>query len=149
MSIEMSLNRIMKKFPNKNTNYSKNLSSKQLQFVEYLLDTECEESPDDFAKRIDVPKSSLLEWKSNPAIVQSVYQLCVTRNGTEIPKVLKMLREKALEDRDISACKLFFQQIERISEIPETGLSVDKVLQIVNKIIEDSENSNTQMSDRD
>ena len=129
----------MKKSTSKNTNHSVKLTSKQLQFVEFLLDTECGESPDEFAKRIDVLKSSLLEWKSNPVIVQSVYQLCVTRNGTEIPKVLKMLREKALEDKDISACKLFFQQIERITEIPETGLSVDEALRIVNKIMEDSE----------
>lgn len=129
---------------NKNSDIStEDLTTKQKLFVEYLLDTECEESPDDFAKRIGVPNSALLEWKSNPAIVQSVYQLCVTRNGTEIPKVLKMLREKALKDRDISACKLFFQQIERISDIPETGLSVDEVLKIVNKLMEDSESANS------
>ena len=133
----------MKKSNNKSKNNSGQLSEKQKQFIEYLLDTECGESPDDFAKRIDVPKSTLLEWKSDPAIVQSVYQLCVTRNGTEIPKVLKMLREKALKDRDISACKLFFQQIERISEIPEVGLSVDEALRIVNKLMEDSESTDS------
>ena len=133
----------MRKSNDKNKNFTEKLSSNQKLFIEYLLDTECEESPDDFAIRIGVPKSTLLEWKSNPAIVQSVYQLCVTRNGTEIPKVLKMLREKALEDKNISACKLFFQQIERISDIPEAGLSVDEALRIVNKIMEDSENSNS------
>jgi len=133
----------MKKSNDKNKNFTGKLSSQQRLFIEYLLDTESEESPGDFAKRIGVPKSTLLEWKSNPVIVQSVYQLCVTRNGTEIPKVLKMLREKALEDRDISACKLFFQQIERITEIPEAGLSVDEALRIVNKIMEDSESGNS------
>lgn len=124
--------------PNKNNRQRKALSENQKLFVEYLADPGNGETPEEFAKRLSVSEKTLLEWKSEPVIVQSVYQLCVTRFGTEKPKVLKMLFEKALKDKDIAACKLFFQQIDKITDIPETGISVDDALQIVNTVLEGS-----------
>jgi len=117
----------------------KKLTEKQKLFVEYLADPDNQEKPEDFAKSIGVSEKTLLQWKSNPVIVQSAFQLSITRLGAEIPKVLKMLLQKALESKDISACKLFFQQIEKITEIPETGISVDEVLQLINKVISQQE----------
>lgn len=115
------------------------LSEKQKLFIEYLSDPDNQEKPEDFAKSIGVSEKTLLQWKSNPVIVQSAFQLSITRLGAEIPKVLKMLLQKSLESKDISACKLFFQQIEKITEIPKTGISVDEALQLINKVISQQE----------
>ena len=118
---------------------AKGLSEKQRLFVEYLADPGNREKPEDFARSIGVSEKTLLDWKSNPVIVQSAFQLSVTRLGAEIPKVLKMLLQKALESKDIAACKLFFQQIEKITDIPETGISVDEALRLINKVISQQE----------
>ena len=119
--------------------HSNKLTQKQKLFIEYLADPENNDTPEDFAKIISVSKETLDDWKSNPIIVQSISHLCKTRLGTEIPKVLKMLLEKALQDKDIAACKLFFQQLDKISEIPETGLTVDEALRLINKALEKQE----------
>lgn len=131
----------MKKAKTKNKT-GKKLSKKQKLFIEYLADPDNREKPEDFAKSIGVSEKTLLQWKSNPLIVQSAFQLSITRLGAEIPKVLKMLLQKALESKDISACKLFFQQIEKITEIPEAGISVDEALRLINKVISQQEIDN-------
>jgi len=108
---------------------------KQRLFIDYLSDPDNVESPAAFSRRAGIPLETLNAWKADPVIVQAAFQKCVTRLGAEIPKVLKMLLQKALEDKDISACKLFFQQIEKVSETPETGLTVDEALDMIDKAV--------------
>ncbi|MCP4726302.1 MAG: hypothetical protein GY863_14755 [bacterium] len=115
------------------------LSKKKKLFIEYLSDPEDNISPKLFAEKHGLTEEILYKWKSDPYIVRSAFQLCVTRLGAEIPKVLKMLLSKSLENKDVSACKLFFQQLDKITEIPETGVSVDEALEIVNKVIFDAD----------
>ena len=54
---------------------AKGLSEKQRLFVEYLADPGNREKPEDFARSIGVSEKTLLDWKSNPVIVQSAFQL--------------------------------------------------------------------------
>ncbi len=118
------------------------LTARKKLFIEYLSDPgenkEKDMSPEEFAEKHGLTVETLNKWKSDPYIVRSAFQLCVTRLGAEIPKVLKMLLRKSLESRDVSACKLFFQQLDKITEIPETGVTVDEALEIVNKVLADS-----------
>jgi hypothetical protein len=107
------------------------LTAKQKQFVEFLSNPDNKETPSKFAKRIKVTIDTLNKWKADSLIVQSAFQLCVTRLGAEMPKVLKMLLEKALIDKDIAACKLYFQQLEKITEIPDTGMTIDDALKLI------------------
>jgi hypothetical protein len=113
------------------------LNRKQQLFAEYLADPYTSETPEEFARRIGVTKETLNKWKSNPAVVQTAFNRCRIRMGAELPKVLKMLLENALGNNDISACKLFFQQLDKITEAPETGLTVDVVLEYINRAIDE------------
>jgi hypothetical protein len=114
------------------------LTQKQQLFAEYLADPDNVETPEEFAQRIGVKTEILNRWKTNPSIVQTAFQICRVRMGAELPKVLRMLLENALGNNDISACKLFFQQLDKITEAPEeTGLTVDKVLELINRAVDE------------
>jgi len=114
------------------------LTQKQQLFAEYLADPDNVETPEEFAQRIGVKTEILNRWKTNPAIVQTAFQICRVRMGAELPKVLRMLLENALGNNDISACKLFFQQLDKITEAPEeTGLTVDKALELINRTVDE------------
>lgn len=115
------------------------LTAKQKQFIEYLSNPDNKETPAKFAKRIKVTMNTLNKWKADSLIVQSAFQLCVTRLGAEMPKVLKMLLEKSLIDKDIAACKLYFQQLDKITEIPDTGLTVDDALKLISDTFRQNE----------
>ena len=122
-------------------NTDKNIKCKQLaagqqQFVEYLADPDNTMTPGQFADSIGVLEVQLQEWKSDPAVVQAVFRLSATRFGAEIPKMLKMLLEKALANQDVAACKLYFQQLDKTVESPETGVSTDEVFEILNQLID-------------
>ena len=114
------------------------LTQKQQLFAEYLADPDNVETPEEFAQRIGVKTEILNRWKTNPSIVQTAFQICRVRMGAELPKVLRMLLENALGNNDISACKLFFQQLDKITEAPEeTGLTVDKALELINRAVDE------------
>lgn len=102
-----------------------------MRYVEYLSDPERRETEESISKKLKVTKETLRKWRSDPLVVQSAFKLSVIRLGAEIPKILQMLKEKSLEDRDITACKLFLQQIEKVTEIPESGISPDEALKMV------------------
>jgi len=123
----------------KSKKHTKKLTQEQRQFVEYLSNPDNSESPEAFAARIDVKVETLSRWKADPHIVQSAFQICVVRLGAEIPKALNMLLQKALKDKDVAACKLFFQQLDNKMEAPETELTVDDVLLLINKVVKQFE----------
>ena len=114
---------------------SQKLSKKQRQFVEYLADPDSSDSPESAARKIGISRKTLERWKSNPVIVQSAFRLSITRMGAEIPKVLKMLLEKALGDGNITAGKMLLQQSAKMSEVPDAGITVDEALRLINKVI--------------
>jgi len=128
---------------------TRKLTYRQRQYVDYLSDPDTTEPPAAFAQRIGVKPDTLNRWKANPVIVQAVFQLCVTRLGAEMPKVLKMLQEKSLIDRDVSACKLFFQQLDKITEIPEAGMTVDEALRLIDNALHRHEDTKRRDDDGD
>ncbi|MFC1730540.1 hypothetical protein ACFL6I_09400 [candidate division KSB1 bacterium] len=113
--------------------------SKRL-FVDFLSDPDNHETPEVFAKKINVDMAMLNKWKTDPIIVQAAFHMSVTRLGAEIPRVLNMLLQKALEDKDVSACKLFFQQLDKTADFPEAGLSVDEALVMIDRAVQKLKN---------
>ncbi|MFC1554634.1 hypothetical protein ACFL7D_08375 [candidate division KSB1 bacterium] len=100
-------------------------------FIEYLSDPDNGDSLDDFAKKNGICPDDLNIWKNDPHVVNSAFRLCVTRMGAEIPKVMKMLLEKALKKDDTAATKLFFQQLEKFKETPEPGITVEEAVKLI------------------
>lgn len=114
---------------------SKKLTLKQRKYVEFLADPDNMETEAQFAKRLKIKPEVLNKWKLKSGVVEHVINIRKSTFGTEKPKVLKMLLQKALDDQDVSAAKLFLQLIENIKEVEGPCLSTDDALKLIRKTI--------------
>ncbi len=113
----------------------KNPDRKKKLFVEYLSNPDSTEAPEKFASRIGVPLEQLNIWKSDSSVVHAVFHKCLTINKAEIPKLLKMLLNRALKEEDIPACKLFLQQLEKNAGSQDEGMTIDDALSVIDKAV--------------